>query len=61
MTPNPIIDNPTNDCALDSSVFSWQIYFPVKYVTKNFMPLVTGTIVETPSFVDANVHTNVTL
>jgi hypothetical protein len=28
---------------------------------KNFMPLVTGTIVETASFVDANVQTNVTL
>ena len=61
ITPSPIKESPENARTLNTLPFSWQIYFPAKYVMKNFSPFVTGIIVETPALVEANVQTNVTL
>ena len=54
-------NRPIPDFKLNGFPFSAQTYFPVTNVIRNFRAFVTGTIVETPSFVDANVQTNVTL
>ena len=61
ITPSPIKESPENARTLNTLPFSWNIYFPAKYVMKNFSPFVTGIIVETPALVEANVQTNVTL
>ena len=61
MTPIPIRDNPAKDLALNTFPVSLQMYFPAKNVIKNFIPLVTGIIVDTPAFVEANVQMNVIL
>ena len=60
-TPAPIKDNPDNDFKVKILPFSRQTYFPAMYVMKNLRPLVTGTIVVIPAFVDAKVQMNVTL
>lgn len=60
-TPIPINVSPEKARILKTVPFSWQIYFPAKYVMKNFNPFVTGIIVETPARVEANVQINVTL
>ena len=54
-------NNPAKDLRLNTFPASLQIYFPAKNVTKNFIPLVTGIIVDTPTFVEANVQMNVIL
>ena len=61
ITPIPINKRPEKARKLKTFPFSWQIYFPAKYVIKNLSPFVTGIIVETAASVDANVQTNVTL
>ena len=61
ITPIPINVSPEKALRLKTLPSSWQIYFPAKYVMKNFNPFVTGIIVDTPAWVEANVHTNVTL
>ena len=54
-------NNPAKDLTLNTFPGSLQIYFPAKNVIKNFIPLVTGIIVDTPTFVEANVQMNVIL
>ena len=61
ITPIPISVSPEKARRLKTLPSSWQMYFPAKYVMKNFNPFVTGIIVETPARVEANVQTNVTL
>ena len=61
ITPIPIRNNPTKDLALNTFPVSLQMYFPAKNVMRNFIPLVTGMIVDTPTFVEASVQMNVIL